>query len=282
MTTSCTACARPVKDQAYLCQGCTDRLARDLGDVGALARELQTTRLKQDRVTGAATGVLSRSADKPLPWNQHAAEIDDALRATVVGWVRVVVEERGGRPPENTMQALSGFLLASVEWLRHHADAAECADEISDSVGRARQAVDRPASRTYFGPCGSVDYDDNGPVAGCEPCRADLYGAADDTALVCKVCSTPHDVADVRLYLVAQAQDRLVTAADLSKFLSAYGEPLTAERVRQWATRGQLVAHGHDPSGRPMYRVSEAADLLASLATRRPKQGDTPKEAECA
>lgn len=256
--TTCTACARPVGDQAYLCQTCTERLARDLGDVGALAVELQTTRLKQDRVAGAATGVLSRSADKPLPWNQHAAEVDDALRATVVGWVRVVVDERGGRPPEDTMRAMSGYLLASVEWLRHQDTAAECADEIGDAVGRARQAVDRRQARAYAGPC-RADVEAHGDE-GESCCVAELHGTVGARDVVCPHCASRHDAAARRSWLLQIAEDQLATVSELSGLLGDGDRPLSTNTIKAWVKRGRLLAHGdHDPA---LYRIGDAVDLV--------------------
>lgn len=263
MTTDCTACGSPVKDQAYLCQGCTDRLSRDLGDVGALAAELQTTRHKQDRMAGAATGVLSRSADKPLPWNQHAAEVDDALRATVVGWVRVVLEERGGRPPVDTMRALSGFLLASVEWIRHHADAAECADEIADAVARARQAVDRRQSRNYAGPC-RADVEAHGDE-GESCCVAELHGTVGARDVICAQCATRHDAAARRAWLLQIAEDQLATVAELAALLGDGDRPMSTNTIKAWVKRGRLMAHGeYTPA---LYRIGDAVDLV--YGTRR-------------
>lgn len=263
---TCKACTRPVADSAYLCQGCTDRLARDLGDIGALAEEVQTTRLRQSRTGGQATGVLSRSSEKPLPWDERAAEVADVLRSTVVAWARVVAEERGRRLPENTMTDLGRYLLANLEWLRHHDAADECADEIGHVVALARRTVDRHQERAYAGPC-RADLDQtetDGPAC----CTAELYVQRGARTVDCPHCGSQHDVDARHRWLLGIAADQLVTATDLSRFLSAYGEPLTAERIRQWAARGLLVPHGKDQRGRPTYLVRDAVERLATLPTR--------------
>lgn len=264
--TTCDACARPVADNAHLCAACTDRLARDLCAIPSLAVELVTTRLRQSRTGGAATGVLSRAYERPLPWNDHAADVADALRATVVGWVRVVVEERGGAWPEDTMPALAAHLLVAVEWLRHHPDAAEAADEIGDAVKRAYRAVDNAPGRLYIGPC------DPRAEFGESVCPTDLYAREGSLESTCPTCDLIWNVENRRAYLVGQAGDQLVTAADLSRFLSIYGEPLTAERIRKWSSRGLLKAHGKTPDGRATYRVDEVTALLVTMGQQR----DTP------
>jgi hypothetical protein len=261
MTPTC-ACGRPVKDNARLCAGCTDRLARDLGDIGALTEELTTTRLRQSRTGGQATGVLSRSHERPLAWNEKAAEAAEVLRSTVVAWVRVVLEERGGRTPDDTAQAMSAFLLGQLEWLRHHPAADECADEIGHAVQLAYRAVDIAPGRVYVGPC-----DPDGEFG--DPCLTDLYARQGALAVVCPDCQRSWGVAERRAYLLELAGDRLVTAADLSRFLTVYGEPVTQERVRQWVAREQLTPHGWDQARRPLYRVSEAVAVLANARSRR-------------
>lgn len=265
MTATICSCGRPVADTAYLCQACTGRLARDLGDIGALADEVQTTRLRLARTGGAATGVLSRAYERPLPWNEAASDAADVLRSTVVAWVRVVLDDRGGRLPADTMQALSGFLLSNLEWLRHQSSADECADEIGHAVQVARRVIDLAPERTYAGPC--REEFDQGDGDAC--CVAELYARRGSHVIVCRNCGAEHTVAARHRWLLEIANDRLVSAADLSRFLTAYGEPLTAERIRQWASRGLLEAKGKDRAGRPLYRVSEAADVLAALKSKR-------------
>lgn len=267
-TTPTCGCGRPVKDMAVLCQGCTDRLARDLGDIGALAEEVETTRLRQSRTGGASSGVLSRPYERPLPFHVKAAETAELLRSTVVAWVRVVLDERGGRMPADDMAALAGFLLGQLEWLRHHPAAAEVADEISHVTGAARRVIDSAPSRVYVGPC------DPEGAHGEEPCPVDLYARQGRAEVTC-ACGLTWNVQDRREFMLEAVGDRLVTAADLSRFLTMYGEPLTAERIRQWASRRKgdappaLVAHGLDAAGRPTYRVSEVVELVARMSKGR-------------
>jgi hypothetical protein len=43
---------------------------------------------------------------------------------------------------------------------------------------------------------------------------------------------------------------------------------VTASQIRGWAFRGRLIAHGTDQDDRPLYRVGDVIDLLASFVRR--------------
>jgi hypothetical protein len=281
------SCSRPITDSAYLCRSCTDTLEQHLAELPALAAEIETTRVRQSRMGGQAIGIVVRSANRPVPWNDKAATLANALKVKLVGWVRLCqswqVRPEGPAcricphrtcillrsDPAETVEGLSGYLLAALPALRHRPEVVECVDSLTAIAKAAEGVIDRRAEQTFYGPCGSVDYIGENPDPQCVPCPTDLYGPADAQRLVCDRCAAEHDVADVRAYLIRAAQDQLVTAADLSKFLTAYGEPITFDRIRKWVEREQLVPHGRDAAGRPTYRVSEAADLLASMNQRR-------------
>ncbi len=257
---ACSSCTRPVGDNARICVTCTGRFERDLGDLGALAEELQTTRLRQSRTGGQATGVLSRSHERPLPWDQRAAETADVLRSTVVAWVRVVLEERGGRCPVDTLAAMGTFLLSHLEWLRHHEAAVECADEIGHAAQEARHVIDRAPGRSYAGPCREVVEATDEQGEAC--CLAELHVRDGAKMVRCPLCSAEHDVADRKAWLLLVAESQLVTATELHRLLQFVGQPVPHSTIRSWVHRNRLVAHGSTPDGGPLYRVGDAFDLI--------------------
>jgi hypothetical protein len=212
--------------------------------------------------------VLSRSYERPLPWDERASEAAEVLRATVVAWVRIAVEEGNVRCPSDDMGAMSRTLLAGLEWLRHHDAADECADEIGHAVTMARRVIDAPPGRLYAGPC-----DPKGEFG--DACPTDLYAREGATEVVCPACELVWNVKNRRDYLVDSAGDRLATAADLSRFLTMYGEPIKQDRIRKWASRKDddtppvLVSHGKDAAGRPMYRVDDVVKLLTEGLPKR-------------
>lgn len=283
------ACSRPVTDSAYLCHHCTTVLERQIGSLPALADDLETTRTRQSRIGSQALGIIVKAAETPIPWNDKAARQLASLRTMLVGWVRVcedwrVTPEgpacrrcahptcatvRATRQPDDTWTGMTAYLLAALPAFRHRPEVQACADDLDRATKQAEEVMDRRPEQTFYGPCGSVEYEDGQPAPGSEPCPADLYGDADATEIVCEVCAAEHKVSDVREWLIKAAQDRLATAAELSKFLTLYGEPLTAERIRKWAERGQLVAHGKNAAGSPLYRVSEAVQRLTEQQHKR-------------
>lgn len=155
---TCTVCERPTGDQAYACSSCSGRLARALGDVAALTEALDDAISRQTR-TSSGIGVASRSADRPLPWDQHASLAASTLRGTLSTWARLVAEERGRDLPADTMPAMAAYLLGQLEWIRHHRAAAEAVEQIRDAVDGAVRAVDlTPNSSTFLvGPCPEDD-----------------------------------------------------------------------------------------------------------------------------
>lgn len=271
--TPCVSCERPVADSAYICERCTERVAIDLGDVGAYSEELRTTRHRQSRTGGAGIGVLTRSQDKPLPWDQHAAEVADALRATLLGWTKVVVEERGIGWPAGTDSGMASFLLLHLEWLRHHAAADEFVDEVHDAVGRARAAVDSRGEMAYAGPCraeyATQEPQDDEPAVPDACCVAELYVRSGSNRVRCRHCATDHDVPARQRWLRDQVRDQLAPASAISRALSTLGLPLPVETLRSWVKRERLIAHGVDLQGRALYNVGEAADLQMLEADRR-------------
>lgn len=293
MTDPLCFCGAPVPDQAYACNTCTHGLERALGEVPALAEQLDLAITRQTKLAaGTFTGQRRAepssddieaagyrhaaetlrlikqpgAAVQPLTYDAAASDAATVLRSTLVGWVRVVVEERGSRWPADTLAAMGTMLLGQVGWLRHHAAAAEAFDELIHAIGFAWRAVDRRPDLLYAGPCdpsGDAHAADGVDVPG--PCPTDLYAAPGRSTVTCPRCQLVWDVEARRDYLLEAARDQLATAAELSRFLTVYGEPVKGDRVRKWAERGLIAAHGHDSQRRPLYRIGEAIDLLVTM-----------------
>lgn len=273
-TTVQCACGRPVQD-AVICQECTDKLERALGDVPALVEELVVTRSRQSRTGGQGIGVVVRSHERPLPWDQRAAEAMDVLRSTLVGWVRIVLEEAQPRPrmPRDNLADMARFLLGQVQWLRQHAAADEAVDELAHAVDHAQHVIDRAPDRVYAGPCREeYESDPADPERGAYCCTASLYARAARGLVVCPGCGAEHDVDARREWLLAMAEDQLATATHLSAALSRLGRPLAPATLRKWVERGRIVAHSTNQRGHALYRLGDVLALLVdddATATRR-------------
>lgn len=249
-------CDRPVAE-GLVCLRCSNRLSVALGDVPALWEELDTVLTKQARYAAAE----ARRGERSLPFNPEASEIGWVLRNTIATWCRLIGEERGKALPEDHPAAVARWLLNHVTWLRHHKAGAEAVEEITSVIGQVWRVVDRPAGRWFAGPC--------------DGCERDLYAKDGADSVHCRDCDLVYDVGARREWLLEQANDRLVTAAELARAVSWLGtEPLTADRIRKWAERKRIVAKGHTyhrGNQIPTYLVRDAIELMAQDA--RPKAG---------
>lgn len=225
-----------------LCGGCEADLARALGDVPWLAVQLDVVLSKQGShaPAGRRTGV-------PLPYDPRATEAAAVLKSSLVGWVRELLSWHTEEWPADDLPSIAVWLLARVERLVMHHAAGEAVDEICCAVRSAVRLVDRPADLVYAGPC---------------PCGTDLYARPEVPKVKCRGCGDDHEVSDRREWMLAAIDDTLFPAAHMAHVLTSLGWPCTQGQLRQWASRGRVVAHGVDGQGRPVYRVSEVRERL--------------------
>jgi hypothetical protein len=159
------ACGQPVTDR-YLCEGCEIRLHNNLTELVELNSELHTALTRMVRMTERAE--RGRSFEKPLMFNQKAAETIRLIRSTLVDWVRVLHKDTGTALPQRaTVTSLVGWLDAQLPGVvAHREDSRILEDEIKHLRDEAQRTVDLPANRTTYqvGPC--PEDLETGPCAG--------------------------------------------------------------------------------------------------------------------
>lgn len=147
-------CGQPVTDR-YLCTGCEVRLHNNLTELVDLNHELHTALTRMVRMTERSEG--GRSFEKPLAFNQKAAETIRLIRSTLVAWVRELHEETATPLPlRATVTSLVDWMVAMLpEVVAHREDAHSLDDEIRHLRDEAQRTVDLPANRTTYsvGPC---------------------------------------------------------------------------------------------------------------------------------
>lgn len=273
MTTQCTTgCGRPAPHSA-LCRACTSDLTSGLRAVPWIARELDVTLARLDRQPAPAGA--STDSGTPLPIRWKAVQAGDTLRHTLAPWA-VHVADRHRLPPP-----AGGHPATVARWLLEHADrigvdpdAAQLVDEITYAIGQARRVVDHPPDLVYLGPCGP-------------DCDSDLYlarqrdGWPSGVVVTCRACSTAHDAARRREWLMDAVRDRLATAGEISRAIPGlYGRAIHTGTIRQWIARGRLmprawlvgqVIHPHRPAShaRALLRVGDVLDLAERTARDR-------------
>lgn len=158
MTAQCTSpqCSNETADP--LCRNCVDNLRRDLRGIPTLWQELDTTRLRLSKTSVAQEG---RSANKPLPWNEHTAQVATDLYGVLIAWAKDI-HNAGDTDPRDPLAMsiqhpahMSAWLSRNFNALLRLEDIGDFVDALTNAIIRARRAIDLPALRTRFkvGPC---------------------------------------------------------------------------------------------------------------------------------
>lgn len=286
MTAHCTDCRRPLGDSAYYCDDCLDMLARVLGDLPGLLRELEVTATRQARL-GDTSGPRSRkvevywqhsassvadeadatSADalRRVPFHFWASDLLASARNQIVTWARIADEE-SDRPLPSAAAAdehgLCQYLIERLGWFRMRQESVELNDEFTWLRAKALRYIDRSAALLFAGSC---DYckDEDGKK------NQNLYARIGAVTITCSPCGTVYDVADRREQMLAEAEDMLFSATVMATAVVSFGERVTPHRIHVWADRGRIMARGLDVNGHPTYRVGDVLDKLYADQLRR-------------
>lgn len=291
---TCDRCDTPTAG-AQLCERCTKTLAVALVNVAAYYDDLATVSGKQARYGSSAATKGSVGKEQPLPADGRFLDVKgDGTQvrydtwATVVAWARVIMEEqpevpgpacreclhlscaqiRRRRWPRNTIRSMIAYFdrqwryVVRTEWV------GTFLDEMLDCENRMRRLVDRPADRWYAGKCSAM-LDEIGDL-----CPTELYALEGKPTVECRSCGAVHDVAKRRDFLLAEAEDYLVTATEAARALLSWTdydgtETKMVDRIRKWRDRDQLdVADVTSLSGRDrhLYRLGDIRTLLVKSA----------------
>ena len=262
MNLQCANCYRT--SDAYLCASCGDLLAKELRTVGWVSDELDVTLSRQDRIGAQQGGHRpGKDVERPLPLHLGASEAAWILHDVLASTARDIAEQRGF-PLDcvDTSPAIAAWLVRHVDAIRHDPGGGQTYDKVTDAIASARRIIDAPAGRMFAGPCGSET--DAGR------CGADLYAAIDAPSVSCQECGAKWDVGERRADLLEQARSRLASAPECERMLPWFvGSPIRATRIRQWASRGRIMAKGADLAGVPLYRIGDVVDLHNRTTTER-------------
>lgn len=163
---------------------------------------------------------------------------------------------------------------SQLEWMRHRpGDQVREFLEDVESCWRDVVSIARgPRDKLYLGPCGAHLYRmDAVDIAGdlvtsadYKVCDGDIraYPGADTGR--CDRCGATVPVAERRKWLDALVGEYNYRAKWLA---DAYG--INVNTIRSWALRGQLVAHGHDEDGYPLYNAAEVKELDRQAKERK-------------
>lgn len=272
---TCGVCGSPTADQSALCVTHSQRLKADLGGVPELLAELETTICRQNR---GPRGDGGKSAETPLIFNVAASGVRLDLECTLSAWCLDV--SRRGEDDRDPLRAVdphdhpgtAAWLVRNLDRLRHHPEAGQAYDEITDAIAQGWRAVDLAADLVVLGECTATEDPEGNPLP--EMCRAVVYGHANALTATCRGCRNTHTIAVRREWMLRTLPDMPATTGALSRMIGHLGQALGGSTIRSWAAQGKLTAVGEDDHHRPLYLVKDVLTLF--LGPETPDQPDIP------
>lgn len=122
------------------------QLRKVLKKIPGLMEDLLNVQTKQARITKpwTAQGRRPKRLGSAIPYNIGASDAADRLHNVLVGWVRVVLDQRGGEPPANAVISCAAWLARNLESLALCEGSAEAKADIEGAVIAAERVVDIP------------------------------------------------------------------------------------------------------------------------------------------
>lgn len=268
--TACPIDGRELTNNATICANCEETLERALGDIDALLDDLDTALSRQTKKR-PARGNHPRD-DKPLPYDLGASTAAGQLKAVLVGWARLVAEEREVELTcRDASQSISDWLLHHTHWIARHDAGPDAYSEIVGAVNNIRRTIDIAPDARFIGPCYAI-------VDEVE-CTETLYAIDGRDTVRCRTCGTTWDAKARTLETLTHAETIAHDATTLSRSFALQGVALETGRIKTWANRGHLTPHGVSHRGHRTYIVAHVARLVA-LHNAGQKLSHWPEEQE--
>jgi hypothetical protein len=241
---SCWGCLpRLAATGLQVCGGCERKVREWTVELPLLYVDL----LRPTRTTASLNERVDAEISRPALISDRCRLERDSIRACLVTWMMILIEEREMSAPEDTIRAMADRLRVHAGWLLsswEHAD--QLVHDLEASVITARRAAypSRPDSHP-LGKC-PVELDD-GVLCG-EIVRA----RPSDEYATCRKCGTEAVIEWWQRVIHAAADDaEAVTAAEAASMLSwMYKKIVTEAAIRQWAVRSQREREKKQSDGR--------------------------------
>lgn len=278
-------CGRSRPGNRSVCGACTTDLRRAIKDLPWLYEQLLITASRQDRL-GTGGGRATKADERPLPYDERASRTSRRLMITVDRWYMRIVKTgpvdlppvlaagpvckacahascryfRTGRawqqPANGTVRELATWLGRHVDgYLRHHPDAPQAAADFFRIRDDAFAAINRPPDRLYAGRCNRTG------------CKGELFALPGGSRVDCTHCDATHDLSTRQATMRRHAEDALATASQAAWTITSLGYKVSPGRIRTWANRRRLLAHGHI-NGHAVYKIAEILGLIEDDANR--------------
>lgn len=255
-TPTCIRCTKPMPDAAYACTSCVNRARRQLATIAELA---PAARDVVHRLVRRGGGPVSGKPGSRPPLDLEAGERLDAVRNTLGGWVRHVVEERGIHPPNlphgfDVLAPSARFLAEHLEWARHRQEIEEMLTDIDACSRRVYGMASGPEPGRYAGPCSTVGEDG-------EECGQDVTARPGAAYGTCPVCKAEYEVAEQQEWMIEQVRGYLARPIEIAGMLLTLGVKVGYSTIAAYAAKGRIVERGRDEQDRPLFRIGDVIDL---------------------
>lgn len=226
---------RRAVDGGYICPGHLTGLRRDIAALPGLHDALAD---QQAHGHGSAGQRVSGSPGRPMPISPALAAHRDRIRATLVSWCLMVMDERDLEGPADTVPAMAAWLERHTLWLACHSGVAvEVVSEIRGVTGRARRLLEPPPTRLETGERCKVVQDGER----CEGTVTLLVSLDEEWTASCDTCG-PQEPAP---YLRDRLPGRMVNVERVRTYVRRqYRQEVSAATVRSWLARGHIQGEG--------------------------------------
>lgn len=298
MTSRCLnpRCQRP--SDLHLCNGCWGDLRALLENMPDLMADITVNLAKLSKLGGASIGYFTRGEEIQTPLSLGTMTITEDLRGKMASWVRDLWErnstdrweecedcettwshgDKSHVDPDcqgewvvnapavgvdNTVPALSSWLLRHPTWVRLHPAADDLFAELTEAIGDLHRIVDRSTGKRWVGNCQYEEKD--------ELCDTPLYAEDGDRMVRCRTCGCEWDVAQMRSWWVYRAEvKKPMTPVQLSSIFAAAGVRVTPAQIRAFAARNRITSKGDNARGHPTYLIADVRSALEDRYRRRP------------
>lgn len=131
-------------DTDYLDRHDQRELRQLLARIPGLVEDLLNVRTKQARTSRPGGSRRPKRLGSALPIHIGAVEAADELHNILVGWCRIVIDQRGGEWPANATLSIAQWLARNVESLALCEGSCEALPEIRDVIAHCTHVVDIP------------------------------------------------------------------------------------------------------------------------------------------
>ncbi|BCT75582.1 hypothetical protein SCMU_14240 [Sinomonas cyclohexanicum] len=262
----CGVDGEPVTDAGAICHGCAARLGYTLRDIRGLARELDVTITRRSRVASRPGPGAAEVDPVRLDYDTRASAALHELTGALRSWAVNLADDTHTPPPPTTapVGAVAGWLADRVRHVRLMGWAVDMHHEVTDTVQRARRAIDAPPELAFMGHCPAQ--------IGDGVCGAELWAPSRATDRRCRQCGHTIDLTALRASYLEDAAHIHAPAPVIARALTSHGAPLRADRIYLWRRRGVIAPVGKDPrTGADLYRLGTVAEVLARMDAATPR-----------